>query len=262
MFNQYIIFILLVLSSNVFACEQYIAYQKGTIPVLLSSPHGADTTRLLPGVPPRTGGHIEQGFVNRADQFTDVLTWRVGELLMEKGLKPYIVVAGINRSQIDFNRAPDQAYESEEAAPCYHYYHEALKKVIADIRQQWGAGFILDVHGQSRYDYDILRGTRNKQTIQQLIRRYERDVTEEEEGFFTILRESARYSIHPDKGKKERYYYGGFTLMQYGSHRESGIDALQVEVGRKIRINENSRELIAQDLAEAIGRFYHRYYLK
>lgn len=240
------------------ACSDYIAYKEGNVPILLTSPHGADKTKLLLGIPPRQGENIKY-FVNRADQYTDLLTMNIAELLKKKGLIAFVVVAGINRSQIDFNRPPEQAYEVDKAEECYAYYHQQIRKAIKEIKEQWNHGFMLDVHGQSKYDYEILRGTRNKQTITQLIQRFGKDVSEEDEGFFTILREN-NYDIHPKRSKREQFYYGGFTLRQYGSHLHNGIDAMQVEVSRAIRVDNVRREKMAKDIAEAIERFYHRYY--
>jgi len=244
--------------STASACSDYILYEEGSFPILLTSPHGAGKTKLLPGVPLRQGENVKR-FVTRADQYTDKLTRDIAERLKKKGLIPFMVVAGIHRSQIDFNRRPERAYEVEQAKECYAYYHQKIRHAVRQIKEKWNYGFMLDVHGQSKYDYDILRGTRNKQTIKKLIQRFSRDVTEEEEGFFTILREKG-YDFHPKRKKKERFYYGGFTLKQYGSHLANGIDALQVEIGRNIRINKLQRDEMAEDIAEAISRFYQRYY--
>lgn len=246
-------------TSLVYACSDYIYYQEGNVPILLTSPHGAGKTQLLPGVPARQGGDFKR-FVNRADQYTDKLTWSIAESLKQNGFRPFVVVAGVHRSQIDFNRPPEQAYETVQAEHCYRYYHQRLRQAIDNIQHSWQHGFMLDVHGQSKYDYEILRGTRNKETIDQLIQRFGTDVSEEKNGFFTVLREK-KYDIHPKPNKRERYYYGGFTLRQYGSHLSNGIDAMQVEIGRAIRKNKERREKMAVDIAEAITRFYQTYYV-
>ena len=103
-------------------------------------------------------------FVNRADKYTDMIAFAVSEKLQSQGVRPYFVIAGINRSQIDFNRPPNQAYEDDRAQQCYSFYHHKIRQAIADIRYRWGQGFLLDIHGQSKFSDDIIRGTRNKQT--------------------------------------------------------------------------------------------------
>lgn len=258
-FNLYLLSALAFTYANLaYACSDYIDYQEGNVPILLTSPHGAGKAQLLPSVPPRQGGDFKR-FVNRADQYTDKLTWSIAKYLKQNGFTPFVVVAGVHRSQIDFNRPPEQAYETVQAESCYRYYHQRLRHALNNIRDNWQYGFMLDVHGQSKYDYEILRGTRNKETIEGLIQRFGKDVSEEENGFFTVLREKT-YHIHPRRHKRERYYYGGFTLKQYGSHLPNGIDAMQVEIGRAIRKDKDRREKMAADIAEAITRFYQRYY--
>ncbi|MGH1484835.1 MAG: hypothetical protein ACRBCI_01370 [Cellvibrionaceae bacterium] len=239
-------------------CANYIRYQVGEVPIVLTSPHGASKQKLLLGVPPRQGVKVQR-FVNRADQYTDEIAWLINDELKRYGLKPYMVVADIHRSQIDFNRAYKNAYESSKAKACYEKYHHKIKDSIAFVKKQWGDGFLLDIHGQSKYDVDILRGTRNGQTIRRLTVRYGKDVTEEENGFFFLLRQQG-YAVWPKPLQKEKYYYGGFTLLSYGSHNDKGLDALQIEIGRQIRIDNNQRQQLAKDIAQAVRSFYLQYY--
>lgn len=248
--------------SSVGQCSEYFFVQEGNIPVLLTSPHGAHKSRVLPHLPVREGyykGEKVKSFVNRADSKTDKITHGINDYLKGQGLIPFVIIAGISRRQIDFNRRPTRAYEHELAIPCYQYYHQNIRDSIDTIRQRWGKGFLLDVHGQSRFPDEVIRGTRNQQTIAHLLERYGSDVTEESDGFYFVLREK-NYDVQPNVGKKERYYYGGFTVKSYGSHHENGIDALQIELGRSIRMNSQRRQQVIRDVGEAIEKFYLKYY--
>lgn len=248
------------LTAQAFDCASHIQYQKGDVPILLTSPHGASKSQLLPDVPLRTGKQVKR-FVNRADQHTDKITLDVSTALKAKNLKPYVVVAGINRAQIDFNRISKYAYENPKAAKCYQRYHELIGTAIKEIRSLWSQGLMFDIHGQSKYNqYEILRGTRNQQTIKALLERYSKDVTESENGFFSVLRQQA-YVVHPAQGEKERFYYGGYTLKTYGSHNDEGIDAIQIEINRDIRVDKKRRKTLVEDLTVAIEKFYRAYYL-
>ncbi|MFT5117979.1 MAG: N-formylglutamate amidohydrolase [Kiritimatiellia bacterium] len=256
-----------LLSLNLFAeeaedCSAHIFWQHGNVPILLTSPHGASRHKLLSALPARQGvvnGEKVRFFVSRADAKTDVVTHGIAEKLMSVGLRPFMVVAGIHRSQIDFNRAPNQAYDDERAIPCYTLYHQKVRQSVVAIRQQWKYGFMLDVHGQSLFADEIIRGTRNQKTIQQLISRHGVDVSEAENGFYRQLREM-NYDVQPAVGGKERYYYGGYTLQRYGSHHANGIDALQIEIGHKLRVNTDKRLRLIDDIAQALEDFYIAYY--
>jgi hypothetical protein len=243
-------------------CAQYFFIQQGNNPILLSAPHGADKDKRLDHLPMRTGfihGEKIKSFVNRADAKTDRITLEVNKALMLNDIKPFVIVANIHRGQIDFNRPPAIAYEHPSAEPCYQFYHSTIRQFIDLIKRKWTHGFMVDIHGQSRFPYDIIRGTRHKETIKQLIARYNNDVTEADQGLYRLLRQQG-YAIQPKLGEEEVHYYGGFTLDTYGSHNADGIDALQLEIGRDIRLNESKRMQFIAHLTNAITLFYRRYY--
>lgn len=244
-------------------CSAHIFWQQGDIPVLLTAPHGASKHQVLANLPIRQGvyaGKPVKGFVRRADIKTDVIARQVAERLEQRGLRPFLLIAGIHRSQIDFNRPPAKAYESPLASKCYQYYHQKILHSIRQIRSRWQHGFLLDIHGQGRFSEQIIRGSRNLETLQALIHRYGRDVSEAKGGLYAELR-SLGYNIQPPVGAKERYYKGGFTVKTYGSHQGvNGLDALQIEIGRDYRTNSQKRDHLIDHLTTAITSFYTMYY--
>ena len=249
---------LLFFHFNTIACESFIDYQEGEVPILLTSAHGAKVTQVLPNIPFRTGKDINR-FVTKADQFTDQITQEISNQLHSYDMKPFIIIAGIHRSQVDFNRKPVNAYESQPTKDCYDLYHQKIRHFTHQIRSEWKEGFLIDIHGQSTHDYDIIRGTRNKKTISRLIYRFGFDPSESQDGFYQLLRDQG-YRVYPAPHQKEDLYYGGFTLNTYGSHRPDGIDAFQVEISRSIRIDERARRKLSLDIATSITHFYRRYY--
>jgi hypothetical protein len=68
------------------------------------------------------------------------------------------------------------------------------------------------------------------------------------------------YKILPptQESPKEDRYTGGYTVQTYGSHHQTGIDAIQLEFGSKLRARANL-ERTAGDLAEAIAVFAQEY---
>ena len=68
------------------------------------------------------------------------------------------------------------------------------------------------------------------------------------------------YKVLPsttDSCKEERYV-GGYIVQTYGSHRGRGVDAIQLEIGTKLRARANL-ERTATDLADAITVFAQAY---
>ena len=68
------------------------------------------------------------------------------------------------------------------------------------------------------------------------------------------------YKVLPSttEAHKEQRYVGGYIVQTYGSHRGRGIDAIQLEIGTKLRARANL-ERTATDLAEAIAVFAQEY---
>jgi N-formylglutamate amidohydrolase len=57
---------------------------------------------------------------------------------------------------------------------------------------------------------------------------------------------------------REWRYSGGHTVQTYGSHRDSGIDAIQLEFGTRLRARDNV-DRTAADVAAAIRVFAREY---
>jgi hypothetical protein len=67
------------------------------------------------------------------------------------------------------------------------------------------------------------------------------------------------YKVAPDfAANMERRYTGGYTIRNYGSHRPTGIDAMQLELGTILRERRNLERTV-NDLAEAISGFVKQY---
>ena len=68
------------------------------------------------------------------------------------------------------------------------------------------------------------------------------------------------YKVLPSttEAHKEQRYVGGYIVQTYGSHRGRGIDAIQLEIGTKLRARANLART-ATDLAEAIAVFAQEY---
>ena len=66
------------------------------------------------------------------------------------------------------------------------------------------------------------------------------------------------YKVEPGADHGERRYTGGYTTRMYGSHRNGGVDAIQLEFGASLRASRNN-EHTAGDLAHGIEIFSRNY---
>ena len=120
-----------------------IEYQPGSMPLILSMPHGG---YLLPDeLPDRTQGTT----VN--DGVTQELGREVADAIEARtGKRPYLIINRLDRVKLDPNREIDEAAEGDAGAEAeWHAYHGYIEGALEEVRQMGGIGFYVDLHGQS-----------------------------------------------------------------------------------------------------------------
>lgn len=240
--------------------EDFVLVQKGTLPIIISAPHGG--RKKVPDVPERVGTGLTN-FQTVRDENTAELTERfAAELAKALDGKPWVVVARFERKYLDVNRAREQGYESEKAKPYYDAYHDPLAAACKAVKEKFGRGLLLDIHGQAVHQNAICRGTQNLKTVGLL---KERDGMPAVRGKNSVLgrMEKLGYKVLPagdadDKTKEEPKFTGGHIVGTYGSHTAYAIDAIQLELGTFLRDKERYAAT-AKDLAEAVRVFYDAY---
>lgn len=236
---------------------RFVTLWAGTLPIILSAPHGG--REAVPGIAPRRGHEVPQ-FTTGRDSNTAELAEQVGAILAaELEGKPFLVVAWFERKYIDANRAPAAAYETPAAKLYYDGYHQALGEACRSVQQRWEHGLLLDLHGQGAEPETIFRGTNNGKSVSDLERRFGRGALTGSQSIFGQLALKG-YKVAPNGAgnELERRYTGGFTTQTYGSHRGTGIDAIQLELGTALRQRANLKQT-AVNLAAAIAVFARRY---
>jgi len=237
--------------------QELLTVWAGMLPIILSAPHGG--RRSIPGVPARRGAGVIQ-FATGRDNNTDELAETIA-IGLEKRLnaKPFVVVARVERKYLDANRPTESAYESREAKTYYDVYHNALREAHDRISREWGRGLLLDIHGQGTEVEAIYRGTGNGKTVVSLTQRFGMEALTGPKSIFNQL-ERMGYRVLPSTAEphKEQRYVGGYIVQTYGSHRGRGIDAIQLEIGTKLRARTNL-ERTGTNLAEAIAVFAQEY---
>lgn len=237
--------------------EDSVIVRKGTLPVIVSAPHGGRTK--VPGVPERLGVGVAQ-FATGLDSFTaELADLFAGELEKKLGGKPWVVIARFERKFIDANRPPAGAYESDAAKPYYDAYHGPLEAACKAVKDTHGRGLLLDIHGQGTYPDTICRGTQNGKSIKLLKERYGWAAVT---GKRSVLGQMERggYKVLPkcdadESTKEDPKYVGGYMVQTYGSHTGYAIDAIQFEFGTRLR-DRDLYPKTAKDLADAVAVFH------
>ena len=142
-------------------------FQAGTFNLILSAPHGGNTTPN--DVPDRTSGGCRRSkssctwFYNdpcldgqrcpatvvqdyRSNEFAE----NVAEELSTKfNVKPYVVIGNWHRLKVDFNREINEAtLNHPEAISAYQSYHSNVQMAVNKVNQLYGKGLLIDIHGQ------------------------------------------------------------------------------------------------------------------
>jgi N-formylglutamate amidohydrolase len=248
-----LVVIALVETTSTAAGERLVAAKAGTLPIVLTAPHGGG--EAVPNVPVR-----QRGITG-----TDLHTFELAEALathIERsvGAAPYVVAARFSRKYIDANRDETEAFDSPQAKPVYEAYHARIRAFVAQVRERFPrGGLLLDVHGQSEDPSVVHRGTRNGATVTKLLKTHGPEALVGPKSVFGVVRHRG-FTVFPPNTPlgtppEDRRYSGGFTVHTYGSGKPDGIDAIQVEVGRTLRTDA---ALIAA-LGDGIVAFYRAY---
>ena len=239
-----------------------VSRHAGTLPVLLTSPHGAPASAKPPGVSQRTGstpGCPPNKILG--DTFTRQITTAVAQLLLETlGEAPYVVIADYHRKFIDANRAEQCAFNTSEAAaarPFHAEYHQTIRQFIDEIQADNGCrGFLFDIHGTTTIETDpadVYIGTDNGNSVRRLLTHNPLAIFGRRS--LRGLLQAAGYVVSPaGQGIPETAQVdGGFTTQTYGSSHSDGLDAMQFEIAHPIRQSESCREEFIEHLGRAIA---------
>lgn len=238
----------------------FVTVQKGTLPIIISAPHGG--RKKVPDVPVRVGTGLTNFQTVRDENTAELVEKFAAELEKLLGAKPWVVIARFERKYLDANRSAEQGYESDKAKPYYDAYHGPLATACKAVKEAHGRGLLLDVHGQGAFADAICRGTQNLKTVKLL---KDRDGMPALRGKNSVLgrMEKLGYKVMPagdadGAAKEEPQFNGGYIVNTYGSHTAYAIDAIQLEFGSNLRAKDKLATT-AKDLADAVRVFYDEY---
>ncbi|TRY78651.1 hypothetical protein TCAL_06615 [Tigriopus californicus] len=269
--------------------RQYIEYQMGNLPLILSVPHGGmmphpdipdRTSNNLMAEHPTPNAHKNVKVVNLADLFTIEMAIIIADTIEEiVGKRPHLIICHLRRTKIDINRDIVAATHNNPLAKAYyHDYHSAIRRAKAVIGHR---GLLFDIHGQAHMQnsteigYLVSKAALNDQnydafdtSIRALAKHSgltAQELVVGHESFGAFL-EAEGYRCVPSPRQPspgmEKYFRGGYITRQHGSMSEGHVDAIQLEIPKELRQDGGPVVLakFAKSLGCAIVKFFQRHY--
>ena len=251
--------------------RQLVQQHRGTMPVILTAPHGGSARPAQVSVRKDTETPSGCDFQLGRDNETLLITEGVAQKILDlTGLSPYVVIAQFHRKYIDANRDEACAFTDPDAPPFYHEYHDRIAEYVTQVlRQNQGRGFLFDIHGTQVIagdPADIYFGTANGASLPAGFDRRNLFLQHGLHGLFKAARHrtgadgqgpifSYRVSPADETVPETSAVSGGFTVRNYGAT----INCIQVEIADTVRNDPELRGFCIDDLASAVVNFVRRY---
>lgn len=275
-------FFLLLLTSALAAqtpaVERYVEVRSGTLPIILTVPHGGS---LKPAnVLARRYG------VTGMDANTIPLSEAIAEELQARfGGKPHAIISRLHRTKLDPNREVKEAAQGDPVAEAaWHRFHDSAQKACEFVTRKHGYGLLLDIHGHSHLDQRVelgylIKGEQLKASdaqlnantaliastsIRELDKRSPQTFAELVRGPQSLggllERHGARCLPSPSKaypGLMAGYFSGVYDIAAHGSRSGGTVSAIQIECPwNNVRDRPENHRLFARALAESLGVYF------
>jgi N-formylglutamate amidohydrolase len=241
--------------------EQFVKFKKGSIPLILSVPHGGILE--CKDIPKRSKGilGIDKATVELAQELTSYLK-NISVKYFSTLQTPSHIISKIRRSKIDMNRIEIEAFSenSSLAKKIYQFYHDKIRELIYYNLMMFNYSLLLDCHGFEKNkrppgyrDVEIVIGTNNLASFfPNPVRIKDRDKNLRGE----IIKKFLKLDIPIAPGHPRRREFiltGGYITQKYGASEIKGNQAMQIEFSDRIRIYDKElRKKVLIALAEVI----------
>jgi len=253
---------------------RFIEYIPGTLPIVLSAPHGGlETPEILPDRP-RGIFYTDLGTLELARMLSD-------EMYARTGKRPHVIINRLKRRKLDPNRDIGEAAQGTPLAEtAWREYHGFIDSARAAVSAAFGTGLYIDLHGHANklprveLGYNLtsddlanddavlddipypdvsslwnlirLKGTVHTRLLRDSI------------GFGALLTKrgiAATPSPEDPRPNDERFYAGGYSTRRHTADDGLNIFGFQIELPETVRTTQAAREKLAPKLAEAILEF-------
>lgn len=273
----------LVSGQSYFGRNNFTEYIHGTLPVIISAPHGG---RIRPSsIPDRTAA-CGKDIVTVLDTNTEELARAIDSCLyVLSGQHAHTVLCLLSRQKMDANRPLDAgACGNAGAEEVWWDYQNFIDSSVQQVLRTYGRGLFIDVHGhghpvqRNEIGYllraDALRlsdsALNAADRVAESSIRYlawhnltntsHAALIRGKEAFGTMLADAGYPSVPSDQDPYplpgQKYFNGGYNTQHWGSRDGGKIDAFQIETNYKhVRDNAASRAAFGNTVAQAIIRY-------
>ncbi|MFM8806688.1 MAG: hypothetical protein ACKOD1_04935 [Sphingomonadales bacterium] len=257
--------------------EGWTAYLQGTMPLVISVPHGGAIN--LNEIPDRSC----EGAVTVTDSYTKELALEIADHLQKyKGQSPYLVICNLVRKDIDQNRDKPEATcgDSRMDAP-WESFHTQIDEAINEAIAQFGYCIYIDLHGHGHPEQRLELGymlsdkelkefylTKTNPTKQHSLSNYVKEAKGKLElhdllfgpqAFGTLMANEGFPSVpsaqdpFPEEGQK--YFNGGYNTRRYTASDRPHVVGWQIESNMKGVRDKAGRPVFAAAFAKVISQY-------
>lgn len=267
--------------TSYFGRRSYVEYIPGTLPLVISAPHGGDLTP--DEIPDRTWGTL----VTDAHTVETILAVRAA-FLEETGHAPHVVLSHLKRTKLDPNREIEEAAQDSPFAELawaeFHGFIDIAEEAVVD---GFASGLYYDLHGHGhdtpRLELGYLLSSTDlsrsdaelddpsfaaKSSIRALAQSVDLSFSMLLRGDVSLGGLLARQGVpsvpSPDdlSPGSDPYFSGGYSTRRHGSSQSGRtVSGVQLELHRPgIRDTEENRRAFGLALARATELFMREHF--
>ena len=239
--------------------KDYFEYKRGTIPLIISVPHGGSFK--VENIPDRTSGiyGIDRETMSLAFELIKNIN-KVFQFNSKDIKSPSYIISKVERLKIDFNRKESEAFHAKSslAKKIYKFYHSKISDLITYNLNEFQQSLLIDIHGFEKAkrptgfrDVELVLGTNNLETMfKDKISKQDRD--KNLRGKIVKKFNNLNIPIAPGRPRRREYVLrGGYIVQQYGARRIKDSQAIQIEFSDTIRLyDEDLREKTLNSLSQ------------
>ena len=243
---------------NSLKLNNYIAYCQGSIPFIISVPHGGSFK--AEEIPDRVDGihGIDRNTVDIACSLRNKIIKKFNSNQENKKVPSYII-SKVHRSKIDFNRKESEAFQEKSnlARKIYHSYHNKIHELISYNLTKFKRSLLIDIHGFEKAkrpkgfrDVELVLGTNNLESMFK-DKIPKKDWGKNIRGKIVKMFNDLTIPIAPGHHNRKEYVLtGGYTIQKYGASQIKDSQTIQIEFSDAIRLyDEELREKTLNSLA-------------